>query len=114
MAHGRAPQQGPPGWRDDTLMPGVWWVVKVPGVGGGSSVACTREGFLLLLEGVWDICDLVFCKLHGNGFLPSPLSLSRFPSSFPKIIPLLLLFGISNILAIKSPMFSALFGQHNR
>lgn len=93
-------------------MPSVQQVVKVPGLGGG--VACTCEGFLLLLEGVWDICDLVFCKLHGNGSLPSPLSLSQFPSWFPKIIPLLLLFGISNILAIKSPMFSALFGQHNQ
>lgn len=80
-------------------------VVKGPGPGGAP------EGLWLLWEGVGDIFVLVFCEFHENGSLPSPLFLPWFPSVLTKSSPF---FGALNILAIKSPMVSALFGQHNR
>lgn len=68
------------------------------------------SGFLAAFGGCGeDISDLVFCKFHANGSLQSP-SFSVTVSICPReVIPWF--FGISNVLAIESPMFSALFGS---
>lgn len=56
-----------------------------------------------------DISDSVFCKLHANGSLQSPLFSVTVSICPREVIPWF--FGISNISAMQSPMLSALFGS---
>lgn len=98
--------------REDTLLPSTQRVLlshvlmECKFQGGWST-----RGALAVLEGMWGIFDLFFCKFHENDSFQSPLFLSWFPSVLSKSFLCYLAFRTSRPL--KSPMFSALFGQHN-